>query len=331
MRRPHKKLTRRETIGVFAAVGLAAGLPACGGARRIDTGNPYTSKQFRRVKGLEMAYVEVGTGDPIVFMHGNPTSSYLWRNVMPYAEPFGRCIAIDMIGMGDSDKLPDSGPGRYNFTTHSEYLYDLFAQLGIDRNVTLVVHDWGGPLGFNWAFRNQPAVERIIYMETSVRPSAPGTSTPGGRRFTDMFKTERMERQVLEDNFFVETLMFGGLKSALSEEDKAAYRKPYLMPGESRRPTIDWPRQIVVDGEPAWLYEIGKAWSDWMAENEIPKLFLEADPGITLTGANREFCRGWKNQVVVTVPGTHFIQEQSPQVVGDAIGDWLGKQLSARD
>lgn len=277
-----------------------------------------------------MGYVEVGTGSPIVFLHGNPTSSYLWRNILPYAEAFGRCIAPDMIGMGDSDKLPDSGPGRYDFKTHSSYLDDLFAQLDITRDVTLVVHDWGGPLGFDWAYRNQAAIKGFIYMETTVRPSAPGSSTAGGRRFTDMFKTEKMERRVLENNFFVETLMFGGLKDVLTEDDKAVYRKPYLTPGESRRPTLDWPRQIVVDGEPGWLYDLEKEWSDWMAKNTIPKLFFNADPGITLTGANRKFCQAWHNQVEITVPGTHFIQEQSPQLIGESIRNWLRNQAPAK-
>ncbi len=316
----NQKLSRRTLLQ--SAAGLA--MTSIGGRGLADTAASFTRKNYLPINGIPMAYVEVGEGDSIVFMHGNPTSSYLWRNIMPRAESFGRLIAPDMVGMGDSGKLPDSGPGRYSFAEHSRYLDGLFDELDLGDNITLVVHDWGGPLGFHWANRYRDRIKGIAYMETSVRPSAPGTSTEGGRRFTDMFKTEKMEQQVLENNFFVESLMFGGLKDNLTEADKDVYRKPYLTPGESRRPTLDWPRQIVVDGEPADLYVTLKAATDWMSTNDIPKLFINAEPGITLTGENREYCRQWHNQVEVTVPGTHFIQEQSSVLVGTALADWLG-------
>ena len=316
----NQKLSRRTLLQ--SAAGLA--MTSIGGRGLADTAVRFTRKNYLPINGIPMAYVEVGEGDSIVFMHGNPTSSYLWRNIMPRAESFGRLIAPDMVGMGDSGKLPDSGPGRYSFAEHSRYLDGLFDELDLGNNVTLVVHDWGGPLGFHWANRHRDRIKGIAYMETSVRPSAPGTSTEGGRRFTDMFKTEKMEQQVLRNNFFVESLMFGGLKDKLTEADKDVYRKPYLTPGESRRPTLDWPRQIVVDGQPADLYATLKAATDWMSTNDIPKLFINAEPGITLTGDNREYCRQWRNQVEVTVPGTHFIQEQSSELVGAALADWLG-------
>jgi len=316
----NQKLSRRTLLQ--SAAGLA--MTSIGERGLADTAVRFTRKNYLPINGIPMAYVEVGEGDSIVFMHGNPTSSYLWRNIMPRAESFGRLIAPDMVGMGDSGKLPDSGPGRYSFAEHSRYLDGLFDELDLGDNITLVVHDWGGPLGFHWANRHRDRIKGIAYMETSVRPSAPGTSTEGGRRFTDMFKTEKMEQQVLENNFFVESLMFGGLKDKLTEADKDVYRKPYLTPGESRRPTLDWPRQIVVDGQPTDLYLTLKAATDWMSTNDIPKLFINAEPGITLTGDNREYCRQWRNQVEVTVPGTHFIQEQSSELVGAALADWLG-------
>ena len=282
-------------------------------------------KKTLDVLGKRMAYVEMGEGDPILFQHGNPTSSYLWRNIMPHVRGCGRCIALDLIGMGDSDKLDDSGPNRYTFAEHREYFDAALEALGINDNVTLVVHDWGSALGFDWANRHASGVKGICYMEGIVCPVASWDDWPeAARQVFQGFRSAAGESMVLEKNVFVERVLPGSIIRKLDEQEMAVYRRPFAEPGEGRRPTLTWPRQIPIAGEPAEVVEIVQAYGDWLKTSGTPKLFINAEPGAILTGPQRDFCRSWPNQVEVTVKGIHFIQEDSPDEIGQTIADWLG-------
>jgi haloalkane dehalogenase len=283
------------------------------------------SKSFTTINGKNLAYVDSGEGDPIVFLHGNPTSSYLWRNVMPHLEGMGRLIAPDLVGMGDSDKLDDSGPGRYTFIEHAEYLYALFDKLDLN-NVTLVIHDWGSALGFNWAALNPEKIKSIIYMEAITGPIESWDDWPEqARNIFQLFRSDAGEELILEKNFFVERVFAGdvGMHRALEKQELDAYIKPFEKEGESRRPTLTWPRQIPIEGEPAEVVEIVKNYAKFMSETKIPKLFINADPGSILIGKQRELARKWPNQKEVTVNGGHFIQEVSPDEIGESIKDFL--------
>lgn len=279
-------------------------------------------KKFVEVKGKKMAYVEIGEGDPIVFQHGNPTSSYLWRNVMPHLQDQGRCIAIDLIGMGDSGKLDDSGPGRYSFVEHREYLDGALEALGVKERVIWVIHDWGSALGFDWANRHRDAVLGVAYMEAIVRPLTWDEWPEAARSVFQGFRSPAGEEMVIEKNVFVERVLPGSILRKLSEEELAVYRRPFATAGEDRRPTLSWPRQIPIDGEPADVVEIVQSYADWLSESKIPKLFINAAPGAILIGPQREFCRTWPNQQEVTVVGNHFLQEDSPDEIGEAIAHW---------
>ena len=287
----------------------------------MTSAEPY-AKKFVEVHGKRMAYVEAGAGDPIVFQHGNPTSSYLWRNVIPLLAEQGRCIAVDLIGMGDSDKLDNPGPDSYRYVEHRDYLFAAWDKLGIHDRVTFVVHDWGSALGFDWASQNPQSVLGIAYMEGIVKPLS-WNDWPDAA--TDIFKAFRSgagEAMVLEKNIFVERVLPGSVLRKLTSNEMNEYRKPFLNPGEDRRPTLTWPRQIPIDGNPADVHDIVANYSDWLGECDIPKLFINAEPGAILTGPQREFCRSWKNQVEITVPGNHFLQEDSAEEIGQAIASW---------
>jgi len=288
----------------------------------------WTEKKFAEVNGRRMAYVETGKldGDPIVFLHGNPTSSYLWRNIIPYTTGLGRCIAPDLIGMGDSDKLPDSGPDRYRFVEHREYLFALLDAIGVSQNVTLVIHDWGSALGFDWANKHRDAVKGIAYMEAIVQSRTWDDFPERARPAFEAFRSPAGDKMVLEENFFVERMLTGSILRDLTDEEMTEYRRPFTTAGESRRPTLTWPRQIPIDGEPADVTAIVDEFAAWIATSEIPKLFINAEPGAILSeGPSRNFCRTWANQTEVTVKGSHFIQEDSPDEIGQAIADWLTK------
>ena len=277
------------------------------------------------VMGKTMAYVEMGKGDPIVLQHGNPTSSYLWRNIMPRLKDQGRCIALDLIGMGDSEKIGDSGPDRYTLVEHREYFDAALEELGVENNVTLVIHDWGSALGFDWARRNPGRVKGIAYMEAIVRPVASWDHWPeAARRVFQGFRSPAGEDMVLEKNVFVERVLPGSCLRKLSEEEMAVYRRPFVNSGEDRRPTLTWPRQIPIAGEPADVVRIVRDYADYFSKVDVPKLFINAEPGAILIGAQREFCRAWPSQKEVTVSGNHFLQEDSPDEIGRAIGEWLG-------
>ena len=284
-------------------------------------------KQRRRVLGRGMAYVEVGesVGDPIVLLHGNPTSSYLWRNVLPHLQPLGRCIAPDLIGMGDSDKLPDSGPASYRFVEHRRYLDALLDALEVRERVTLVVHDWGSALGFDWANRHRAAVKGIAYMEAVVQPQSWDDVESGFRPALQALRSAAGEAMVLQDNYFVELLLPAGVLRTLSAAEMSAYRRPFAEPGEGRRPTLTWPREIPIDGEPADVAAIVAAYAGWLATSSVPKLFVKGDPGALLAGgANLDFARRWPAQAEVTVAGSHFVQEDAPDEIGRAIAGWMG-------
>ncbi|MEX0838812.1 MAG: haloalkane dehalogenase [Parvibaculum sp.] len=279
-------------------------------------------KKSVTISGRAMTYVEMGKGDPIVFLHGNPTSSYLWRNVMPHLKDQGRCIAPDLIGMGDSDKLEPSSAERYTFREHRRFLEAFLDAVGVAKNVTLVIHDWGSALGFDWANRNRTAVDGIAYMEGIVRPLAWSEWNEAARGIFKGFRSAAGEEMILERNLFIEAVLPGSILRKLTPEEMEVYRRPFREPGEDRRPTLTWPRQIPLDGAPEDVTEIVQSYAEWMAANELPKLFVNAEPGAILIGPQREFCRSWKNQTEVTVKGSHFIQEDSPHEIGEAVATW---------
>jgi len=283
-------------------------------------------KKTATIRGLKMAYIEEGEGDPIVFLHGNPTSSYLWRNVMPHLEGRGRLIAPDLIGMGDSEKLPDSTADSYTFKEHRSFLHDLLAYLEVDQNVTLVIHDWGSALGFDWAYQNQGAMKGIAYMEAIVRTVESWDHWPeAARKIFQGFRSPAGEELVLEKNIFVERVLPGSIIRPLDEAEQREYTRPFRKSGEDRRPTLTWPRQIPIAGEPADVVEVVEAYSSWLSQSDLPKLFINADPGSILIGPQRDFCRSWPNQTEVTVKGLHFIQEDSPDEIGKAVSDFTAK------
>jgi haloalkane dehalogenase len=271
-----------------------------------------------------MAYHERGEGAPVLFLHGNPTSSYLWRDVIAELAGRGRLIAPDLIGMGDSGRLKNPGPDTYRFITHLKYLAAFIdAVIAPHETLLFVIHDWGSALGFDWANRHRDRVRGIVYMEGIVRPVAgweewSAAATP----IFQGFRSDKGESLILDRNMFVERVLPGSVLRKLSEAEMAEYRKPFLA-REDRWPTLTWPRQIPIAGEPADVVRIASEYAAWMAENDLPKLFVNAEPGAILIGPVREFCRTWKNQTEVTVPGSHFIQEDSATAIGNAIADWM--------
>ncbi len=282
------------------------------------------SKNYLTFNGKQMAYHESGNGDPVVFLHGNPTSSYLWRNIIPHVSPHARCIAPDLIGQGDSDKLDDTGPDSYTFVQHREYLDGLLDQLDLGDNVTFVIHDWGSALGFDWANRHRDRVAGIAYMEAIVRPVTWDEWPEAATRIFQGLRSPAGEEMIIEKNLFVEAVLPASIIRDLSEEELNEYRRPFVEP-QHRRPTLTWPRQIPISGEPADVVEIVSNYAEWMSTNDIPKLLINCDPGAILNGSPLEFCRGWANQTEVTVKGDHFAQEDSPDEIGQAIADWLAQ------
>ena len=273
----------------------------------------------------EISYVDTGAGEPVVFLHGNPTSSYLWRNVIPHVEGLGRCLAPDLVGMGDSGAAPD---GSYRFVDHARYLDAWFEALGLT-NVTLVVHDWGSALGFYWAYRHPERVRGIAYMEAVVRPLTWEEWRDESRQIFQDLRSEAGEEMVLEKNLFIEGILPSAVLRDLTEEEMNVYRRPYLEPGESRRPTLTWPRELPINGEPEDVVSIVDDYSKWLAQSDVPKLFVNAEPGAILTGSQREFCRTWPNQEEVTVRGAHFVQEDSPHEIGEALATFVRRPEGA--
>jgi len=282
-------------------------------------------KNFQDVNGKQIAYVDEGEGDPIVLLHGNPTSSYLWRNIIPELKGCGRIIVPDLIGQGDSEKLPAAeGADRYSFMVAYDYLAGLLEALHVSTNVTFVVHDWGSGLGFHWAMNHPESVKGIAYMEAIVQPVTWEDWPEAARGIFKGFRSEKGDDLILQRNLFVEGVLPSSVIRGLTDEEMEYYRAPFATP-DDRQPTLNWPRQIPIDGEPAVMFKIVSEYGQWMASNDIPKLFINADPGSILVGKQREFCRSWPNQSEVTVAGTHFMQEDSPAEIGQAIAAWLPK------
>ena len=284
----------------------------------------FFEKHFKVVNGKRLAYIEEGHGDPIVLLHGNPTSSYLWRNVIPELTASGRVIAPDLIGQGDSEKLSVSeGPGRYTFQVAYEYLVGLLSELDAEQNVVLVGHDWGSALGFHWARNHPDLVRGIAYMEALVSPVQWSEWPEAARGIFQGFRSEKGEDLVLTRNLFVEAVLPNSVIRKLTDEEMGHYRAPFSTP-DDRQPTLNWPRQIPIDGEPVEMVQLVSEYGRWLEQSvTLPKLFINAEPGSILVGRQREYCRSWPNQKEVTVPGKHFVQEDSPSKIGKAIAEWL--------
>ena len=288
----------------------------------ISPDDPFPRKRMA-VRDAGMAFVDVGEGDPIVFLHGNPTSSYLWRNVLPHVQHLGRCIAPDLIGMGRSDKLPDPGPGTYSFATHAAYLEEFLAAVGATERVTLVLHDWGSGLGFDWAARHPAAVRGIAFTEAIVAPVTWDDWPTAARGIFQRMRGPEGEAAVLDKNVFVERILPASVARGLSPEAHDRYREPFTT-REDRWPTLEWPRQLPIEGEPATVVARVERYGAWLAGSDVPKLFIDADPGSILVGRQRELVRGWPSLTEVTVPGSHFVPEDSPHEIGRAVADWMG-------
>lgn len=280
-------------------------------------------KKFIDVAGQRMAYVEMGQGSPIVFQHGNPTSSYLWRNILPRLADCGRCIALDLVGMGDSAKLPASGPERYTLADHQRYFDGALAALGVTDKVSFVIHDWGTALGFDWASRHPQAVSGICHMEGLVTELSWADWPDNARGIFQAFRSPAGEELVLQKNVFVENVLPKSILRELDAAEMDAYRAPFLHAGEDRRPTLSWPRQLPIEGEPASVCATVARYADWLAHSPVPKLFVNGDPGMIMTGRARELARAWPNTTEVTVKGLHFLQEDSPEAIADAVRAWL--------
>ena len=283
--------------------------------------NPLEKKMIE-VNGKQMAVHDSGSGQSVVFLHGNPTSSYLWRNIIPHVATTARCIAPDLIGHGDSDKLDDTSPGQYTFVQHREYLDGVLDALDLGDEIILVIHDWGSALGFDWANRHRDRVAGIVFMEAIVRPVTWDEWPELARPIFQAFRSDAGEEMVIEKNLFVEAVLPGSIIRDFEPAEMDEYRKPFTEP-QHRRPTLTWPRQIPIDGEPAEVVEIVQSYADWLSGASLPKLFVNADPGAILTGAQRDFVRSWPNLSEVTVHGNHFLQEDSPDEIGQAINDWM--------
>ena len=283
--------------------------------------NPLEKKMIE-VLGKQMAVHDSGSGQSVVFLHGNPTSSYLWRNIIPHVATTARCVAPDLIGHGDSDKLDDTSEGQYSFVQHREYLDGVLDELDLGDEIILVIHDWGSALGFDWANHHRDRVAGVVFMEAIVRPVTWEEWPNLARPIFQAFRSEAGEEMIIGRNLFVEAVLPGSIIRNLSQPEIDEYRKPFVEP-QHRRPTLTWPRQIPIDGEPADVVEIVQSYADWLSESAIPKLFINADPGAILTGPQRDFARSWPNLTEVTVKGSHFIQEDSPDEIGQAINDWM--------
>jgi haloalkane dehalogenase len=286
----------------------------------LSVADPHPRKRVK-VLDTEIAYVETGVGDPVVFLHGNPTSSYLWRNIIPHVAGLGRCLAPDLVGMGESG----ASSSGYRLADHVRYLDAWFDALGLHRNLVLVVHDWGSALGFHRARRYPAHVRGLVYMEAIVRPVTWQEWPEAARKIFQAMRSTAGEEMVLQKNVFVDRILPASVIRGLTPEEMERYRARYREPGESRRPTLTWPREIPLDGEPADVARLVQAYADWLAASPLPKLFVNAEPGSILTGPQRDFCRAWPNQQEVTVRGNHFIQEDSPDEIGRAIASFVGR------
>ena len=281
------------------------------------------TKKYQEVRNKKMAYVDVGSGDTFLFLHGNPTSSYLWRNIAPHVEDLGRVVIPDLIGMGDSDKLDGVDNEGYKYHGQYGYLTELFDQLDLGNNIHLIIHDWGSAMGFQFARENPDRIKSITYMEAIVMPLTWEQWPDAATKIFGLFRSEAGEELILEKNFFVERILLADSATGYTDEEKAEYIRPFINAGEDRRPTLTWPRQIPLDGDPSEVVEEVRKNSEFHKDSEIPKLFINADPGSILVGEQREFARTWKNQTEVTVSGNHFVQEDSSEEIGSALRNFV--------
>ena len=291
----------------------------------ISARDPHPRRRVH-VAGTEISFVETGQGKPIVFLHGNPTWSYLWRNIIPHVSDLGRCLAPDLVGMGQSGRSPT---GSYRFTDHAACLDAWFDALGLSTDVVFVVHDWGSALGFHRASRFPEQVSGIAYMEAIVQPRR-WTDFPEGRdRAFRALRSLDGERMIFEENFFVETILPKSIMRRLSDEELSMYRKPFVT-RDARKPTLEWSRELPIEGEPPEVVEIVERYAEWLAQSSVPKLFINAEPGALITGRAREYCRSWLNQREVTVKGIHYVQEDSPNDIGVALRTFIKELRGGR-
>ncbi|MDN7903367.1 haloalkane dehalogenase [Burkholderia diffusa] len=295
----------------------------------MSTIERYGNLKYRDVRGIRMAYVDEGEGDTIVFQHGQPTSSYVWRNVMPHLKGMGRLVACDLIGMGASDKIPDSGPGSYGYAQHRDYLFSLWDALGLGENVILVLDDWGATLGFDWANRNRDRVKGIVHMESVALPMSWADIPEPAHPFFQALRSPAGEELVLQQNIFIDQRLQPAILRPLDPREMAEYRMPYLEPGEGRRPTLSWPRSLPLDGDFTDVYQAMEAYRPWVASSAVPKLLINGDPGAIMTGRIRDEIRTWQNQIEITVKGRKILQEDSPEEIGAAIANFVA-QVRAR-
>ena len=281
------------------------------------------TKKYKDIKNSKMAFIDEGSGDTFLFLHGNPTSSFLWRNIAPHVEDIGRIVIPDLIGMGDSDKLEGVDNPGYKYHGQYSYLTALMDELDLGNNIHLIIHDWGSAMGFQFARENKDRIKSITYMEAIVMPLTWDQWPDPATKIFGLFRSEAGEELVLEKNFFVERILLADSSTGYTEEEKSEYIRPFINPGEDRRPTLTWPRQIPLDGEPSEVVEEVRLNAEFHKESDIPKLFINADPGSILTGDQREFARSWKNQTEITVKGNHFIQEDSSEEIGAALRNFV--------
>ena len=280
-------------------------------------------KKYKEILGKRMAYLDSGSGQSIVFLHGNPASSFLWRNITPHVEDIGRIVVPDLIGMGDSEKLEGTDNPDYQYHGQYKYLSTLLDELDLGEEINLVIHDWGSAMGFQYARENADKIKSITFMEAIVMPLTWDQWPENARNIFQLMRSEAGEEIVLEKNVFVERILLNDSADGFSDEEKAEYIRPFKNAGEDRRPTLTWPRQIPVDGSPqAVIDEVIKN-GEFHKNSNIPKLFINADPGSILIGDQREFVRTWNNLEEITVKGNHFIQEHSPNEIGKALSEFI--------
>jgi haloalkane dehalogenase len=280
------------------------------------------TKKYAEINNKKMAYIDEGNGDTFLFLHGNPTSSYLWRNIAPHVEEMGRVVIPDLIGMGDSEKLDGIDNEGYKYHGQYGYLTELLENLDLGNDIHLIIHDWGSAMGFQFARENPDRVKSITYMEAIVMPLTWEQWPDAATKIFQLFRSDAGEELVLEKNFFVERILLADSATGYTDEEKAEYIRPFLEEGEDRRPTLTWPRQIPLDGEPNAVVEEVRKNAEFHKDSEIPKLFINANPGSILVGEQREFARTWKNQTEITVSGNHFVQEDSSEEIGTALREF---------
>ena len=280
-------------------------------------------KKYKEILGKKMAYIEYGKGDSIVFLHGNPASSYLWRNITPHVEGLGRIIVPDLIGMGDSEKLDGIDNPDYKYHGQYKYLSTLLDELDLGDHIHLVIHDWGSAMGFQYARENPDRIKSISFMEAIIMPLKWEQWPENARNIFQLMRSEAGEEIVLEKNVFVERILLNDSANGFSEEERAEYIRPFINPGEDRRPTLTWPRQIPIEGEPSEVVEEVSKNGKFHKDSDIPKLFINAEPGSILIGDQREYVRSWKNIKEVSVKGNHFIQEHSADEIGISIKEFI--------